>query len=1326
MSDVATVPGSPDPDSIQTAADFGRALQALREQSGLKIREVARLTGGQRSTVGGYFSGQHLPLDRELLTRLLTVCGESDPAQIERWQLALIRVRRRPRRRSEAPYRGLARYEEADARWFFGREDVTDLLASLATAPSELPLLLIGPSGAGKSSVLRAGLLPRLEGLAWPAAVVDLSVSGVRELTKLAVKLTAEMAGPEAPAVGDGTRRAVIVDQFEAAFTLCDDEDERNGLVAALCELARTALVVLALRADFYGQAIRYPCLRQALQERHVVLGPMTAAQVRDAVVRPALTARAEVDEGLIALLLADLGPADRRGDAAYEPGALPLLSHAMLATWEHSRGGTLAVADYQASGGIRNALTQTAELAYESLTDGQRRLARQLFLRLVHVTDGVPPSRASVALGDLPGCDQAGDAETVLATFVGERMITVDADAAQITHDALLTAWPRLRTWIEESTEELRDRGRIAEGARAWAEAGREEDALWRGSRLALAREWAADPGKRAALSGHALSFVDASVAAGAASERAARQHTRALQSSVAILAVLVLVVAGLSGYAFSQRSAARGAAGTALRAASMANSRDVAFTADQLRSQDPAVAAQLSVSADEFARTPQATASLLESSGAPSVARIDDSAGIVQWVAVSPDRRLLAAAGADGTLRLWDVAVPGRPVLVGDLLPANSADPLYAAAFSPNGELLAAAGASHVVTLWEISGTKAVRLARPLAAASTVYSIAFSPDSATLAAASTDGRIRLWHVADPAQAAQDGAPLVTPGAGTYPNSVAFSPDGRTLAAGTSAGTIWLWALPGAAALAAGGAPAALPEMPLTGPADSVSGVAFSPDGSELAASSKDFKVWLWRVKAGRAVRDGALTGAVNWANTVAFSPDGRSLAAGTSGASVLVWSLATRQVTAKLPHPQPVTSVTWDGPGRIAAASADGTVSLWALPSAVLLTGSAPTQLAYGPGGGTLAVGGDGSVQLWDTASSTLLASHPLPATMYANATVFRPAKAGGALLAVAVSNGMVELLNGSTLAPVAPPLTVISGAGAAESVAFSPDGRLLATGADDGSVRLFDVTNPAHPRQLTVVRGAGNADPIYTVVFAPDGETIAAASVNTDSVQLWRLTSGDGLVSAGPDLGGMASYPIGLAFTPDSRTLAIGNSDKLVYLWNVASPAHPRRLGAPLTGPSGQTWTVAISPDGKTLAAGANDGTVWLWNLADPAHPALTATLSGLPGHVFSVVFSPDGSQLAAASYDDDTVRLWDTSPAATRAAICANLGQPLSPREWASYVPGVPYRAPCSLAAGPRAAPPVAITKVLARWSPIRCLSREHRMTMKPSKPVNGHV
>jgi len=197
---------------------------------------------------------------------------------------------------------------------------------------------------------------------------------------------------------------------------------------------------------------------------------------------RPGL-ARVTVEDGLVGLLLADLAPPS--AGAAYERGALPLLSHAMMATWERSRGGTLAIADYLASGGIRDALTQTAERAYGSLSAQQQQLARRLFLRLVHVADELPPSRATVELGELRewGGRTDGDAERVLATFVDERMITVDASTAQITHDALLTAWPRLRSWIDSGTEGLRTRRRITQGARTWDDAGRESAALWRGS---------------------------------------------------------------------------------------------------------------------------------------------------------------------------------------------------------------------------------------------------------------------------------------------------------------------------------------------------------------------------------------------------------------------------------------------------------------------------------------------------------------------------------------------------------------------------------------------------------------------------------------------------------------------------------------------------------------------------------------------------------------------------------------------------------------------------------------------------------------------------
>ena len=206
-----------------------------------------------------------------------------------------------------------------------------------------------------------------------------------------------------------------------------------------------------------------------------------------------------------------------------------------MLATWERSRGGTLAIADYLASGGIKDALTQTAERAYGGLTTDQQRLARRLFLRLVHVADDLPPSRATVDLAELR--DWGGGAGAVLATFVDERMITVDAGTAQLTHDALLTAWPRLRSWIESGRDGLRTRRRITEGARAWADAGRESAALWRGSQLALARDWAS----------WRAGFVAAPIAEDSAARRAQRCRTRFFQGLVAALTLAVLVIAAL-----------------------------------------------------------------------------------------------------------------------------------------------------------------------------------------------------------------------------------------------------------------------------------------------------------------------------------------------------------------------------------------------------------------------------------------------------------------------------------------------------------------------------------------------------------------------------------------------------------------------------------------------------------------------------------------------------------------------------------------------------------------------------------------------------------
>jgi WD40 repeat protein/transcriptional regulator with XRE-family HTH domain len=1270
---MAQDPGITDPGRIATQQDFGRELTALRERAGLRVREVAKAAGLPHSTAGDYFSGRHLPADGrpEQLLGILRVCGETDPDQVAQWTAALQRARRSPGRRTstETPYRGLARFERQDARWFFGREDVTALLADLTAEAATEPLVLVGPSGAGKSSLLRAGLLPRLtepvalfEPTAAPLAVLSAQLAELGGLGN---------ADPEngMKAGSKAVRPTLMVDQFEEVFTLCPDEAERREFISALCELARTALVVLALRADFYDRAIRYPGLASALQARQVVLGPMTAEQVRSAVTEPARLARVDVEEGLVGLLLSDLAPRDavrpstrNTAQGAYEPGALPLLSHAMLSSWEHSHGGTLAISDYLASGGIRDAVSRTAERVYGSLSPEEQRLARHLFLRLVHVADDVPPSRATVQLSELRdwGGASDADADVMLARFVDERMITVDADAAQITHDALLTAWPRLRSWIDTGMDGLRTRMRITEGARAWQDAGREKAALWRGSQLAVARDWAVDRGNRASLSTLAAEFVSASVAEDSARELAERRRTRRLQGTVAALTALVVVVCLLAGYAFRQRQ-------EATVAQNDANSREIAIEAGQVRGQDPPLAAQLSVAAYRIARSPQATASLLESTGSPSAARIVDSSGIVQSVSTSPDHKLLAAAGADGTLRLWNVAAPGHAMLISTLLQADSVHPLYTTAFSPDGKILATAGAGQVVKLWNVSNpAHPLPLSTPLTGpTSTVYSIAFSPDGKTIAAGSNDKTVRLWNVSDPARPVPLGRPLTGPAAAVQ--SVAFAPGGTVLAAGSADKTVRLWNV------ASLSRPVPLPGGPLTGPASMVTGVAFSPRDNLLAAASQDDKVWLWKMGAGKPVPDGTLAGATNWVNTVAFSPDGAALAAGTSEARVLVWSMATRSLTAALPQPQPVTTVTWDGTGLLAAADADGTASIWTLPTPVLPTDNASASVAYSPDGKTLAVGGR-NIELWNASSRELTATRPLPGGMSVNGLAYSP---DGKILAAAYADSRVQLLAGKTLEPLGPAFRA-SARDNAESVAFSPDGKTLATGGDDGTVRLWSLADPARPRQLASVPDSGTY--VYTVVFAPDGKTLAAASID-NLTRLWNITDPAHPATIGKPLAGLASYAIGLAFTPDSRLLAVGSADGSVRLWNVSNPAHPVLAGAPLTGPTGYVWAVAFSPDGKTLAAGVTDHTVWLWNVADPTHPSLIATLTGPSDHVYSVAFSPNGGELAATSYDG-TVHLWDTRPETAHAAVCADLGQPLTPEEWAANIPGVPYHRPCS--------------------------------------------
>ena len=223
----------------------------------------------------------------------------------------------------------------------------------------------------------------------------------------------------------------------------------------------------------------------------------------------------------------------------------------------------------------------------------------------------------------------------------------------------------------------------------------------------------------------------------------------------------------------------------------------------------------------------------------------------------------------------------------------------------------------------------------------------------------------------------------------------------------------------------------------------------------------------------------------------------------------------------------------------------------------------------------------------------------------------------------------------------------------------VALSPDGHTLASASDDHSVRLWNLTDPAHRGPLGAPLN-GHIKEVGSVAFSPDGHTLASGGGGDNDIRLWNLTVPAHPGPLGAPLHGHFDSVNSVAFSPDGHTLASGSSDGTVRLWNLTDPAHPAPLSQPLTGHTNSVWSVAFSPDGHTLASGGDDRTIRLWDLTVPAHPGpLGSPLTGHTDAVGSVAFSRDGHTLASGS-SDTTIRLWDL----TDPGHPAPLGSPLT--------------------------------------------------------------
>ncbi|MGW0576517.1 nSTAND1 domain-containing NTPase [Streptomyces sp. NPDC002920] len=1216
------VPVDPAAGPVQRFAFELRKLRA--EADGITYRSLAQRAGYSVTTLSQAAAGDQLPTLPVALA-YVGACG-GDLAEWEaRWREAVEESAgdgSRDEDGSLTPYRGLARFEAGDSGLFFGREQLTADLVGLLRR--RRLAAVFGPSGSGKSSLLRAGLIPVLRGAQEPGlrpAAIRILTPGERPARSHASLLT-----PAVPRDGSaGADTFVIVDQFEEVFTLCHDAAERARFIDLLLTARQPESrlrVLLAVRGDFYGRCAEHRDLADALRDANLLAGAMSQAELRDAVVKPATAAGLTVERALATRLVREVADA---------PGGLPLLSHALLETWRRRRGKTLTVAGYEAAGCLDGAIAKTAEKVYGRFTEGQAAAARRVLLRLVAPGDGTPDTRRPVERAELSGSGR-DDTAQVVEELAGARLLTLDGETVEIAHEALITAWPRLRGWIEEDRERLRAHRNLTEAAQAWQELGREKGALCRGSRLAAAQEhFGGAP--REDLTDLEHAFLDAS----RDHEQRGRRRYRLVLTAVTAALCLALVAAGLAVEQWR----------SAVSAQHLAQSRQLAAQSSALLDSEPDLASLLAVHAYRTSPTREAAAALYAAAALPLRKRLTGGTEPVDSLALSPDGHTVATHSADGRVRIWSLP-DGR---LRHTFPGHGSSEV--AAFSPDGHTLAVAN-EGVIRMWDpVTGRKLGTLTIP---GGVVRGIAFSPDGRTVAAASATN-VRVWDVATGRkQHGFTGHP--------YPEAVAFGSDGRTVAAVGLDGLLRVWDV-------ATGRTRTTHSGRIDGRV-----VALSPDGRTYVAVGADGLLQLREVATGmvrRTIRDGF----IGWSNEVAFAPDGRTLAIPGPGDTVRLWDTAsgTARATVTAGHHGQGMKVALSADGRtlVTSSNSDPTIRVHRLPAdppQTTLPGPAGTSIgdmAFSPDGRTVATvrqgpPGRGSVQLWDAGTggheaALALDTDPAPggkqlpfAVVRLGAVGFDPT--GRALAARSVGKGVIEVRD-----VVTGRLRQSRSLGVADIAVFSPDRTRLAVVGREGSVWIWNLaTGAVHTADRT-----GHDRSVRGAAFTPDGRTLAVVDVaaGSDQVTLFDAATGRTQRTIKPSTGILLS----LAFSPDGHTLATaGSRNGLVKTWDTRAGRLHDSFSA-----GGQVASLAFSADGRTLAASSVRG-VQLWDLATSQTRLTLPTRS--PG---AVSFSPDGRTLALST--GSSAELWTVDlpdPARAIRSICAAVDATLTPLEKSRYL------------------------------------------------------